>query len=56
MFMDNGGAGVDSAWEQKKLEARNKPVKCSESSTSPTSPTSSAFFVGIAWNANINSV
>ncbi len=33
------GAGVDSAWEQKKLEARKMPEKAAES------PASSARFV-----------
>jgi hypothetical protein len=35
------GAGVDSAWEQKKLEARKLPENAAES------PASSARFVGL---------
>ena len=34
------GAGMDNAWEQKKLEARKMPEKAAES------PASSARFVG----------
>jgi len=45
-FAEHGaGAGVDSAWEQEKLEARKLLEKAAES------PASSACFVGWFWVA-----